>query len=124
MGALTEFRAGQPAGQEDIHAVDPDIAPLVRMDNVRLAARGTVGGHPSIGRTLHPERREREIRGLRLDARERRQDQFLADEFAVFDLPAEFHGDWRSRTRISTRGVRAESTSADWPKFCGSACKM
>lgn len=37
-GAAAEFLVGQVTGQQDGQAVYPDIAPIVRLDEVRLAA--------------------------------------------------------------------------------------
>jgi hypothetical protein len=75
--AAVEFLARQPACQQDVHAVDPQVAPLQRADEVRLLAGGAVDSDAGIRQRLTLDVRHREVLLLDLDARARRQ--FHAD---------------------------------------------
>lgn len=41
-----EFFVGQPAGEQNVHPVDPDIATLVDWDEIRFTAQRAVQAYP------------------------------------------------------------------------------
>ena len=84
-----EFFARQPACQQNIHAVDPDVAPIQRADEICFLAAGLWIPMRAFGNDLMWTYATEKNPSSSLDFRMRRDFQHRRPHLAPFILPAD-----------------------------------